>query len=277
MTPSRSTVAGFLLFAAVGCGATNEGVRFDAPPAKYQRAPDGPSRPSAQEVAIVGFVGDATSELKLSDAQRSHVDTILSTLSATHSAALLARKILSRDLASNVEEGKLDESLLLLDAKNLGDARAAVAADDVKALAELHALMDPAQRKAFAAALVARADRLKVDDAKSRLGTWTYDLQLDEAQRAKIEAQLKDDPAGEASARAERDAWDQRLRATAAGFGDVSFQGDAFIDKNVVETTKARTARLLTFLRVVLPELKDKQRARAATIIRSDVGLPPAK
>jgi hypothetical protein len=162
----------------------------------------------------------------------------------------------------------------MLDAKNLGDARAAVAGDDARALGELHALMDASQRKAFAAALVARADHLKVDDTKSRVTTWSYDLRLADAQRAKIEAKLKDDPAGDASARAEHDAWDQRLRATAAGFGEASLQGDAFIDKNVVETTKARTARLVTFLRAVLPELEEEQRGRAAGIIRSDVGLP---
>lgn len=277
MPPSRTVLAGLVLLSTVACGATNGGVRFDTPPDKYQRGPDGPSHPSAQEVAIVGFVGDATSELKLSEEQRQHIDKILGALSDKHAAALLARKLLSRDLASSVEAVALDESLLMLDAKNLGDARAAVAADDVSALAELHALMDPAQRKAFAAALVARADHLKVDDTKSRLATWSYDLRLDDAQRATIEAKLKEDPAGDASARAERDAWDQRLRATAAGFVEASFQGEAFLDKNVVETTKARTARLLTFLKVILPELKQEQRERAAGVIRSDVGLPPAK
>lgn len=277
MTPSRTVLAGLVLLSAVACGATNGGVRFDTPPDKYQRAPDGPSHPSAQEVAIVGFVGDATSELKLSDEQRQHIDKLLGALSDKHAPALLARKLLSRDLASSVEADGLDESLLMLDAKNLGDARAAVAADDVSALAELHALMDPAQRKAFAAALVARADRLKVDDTKSRLATWSYDLRLDDAQRATIEAKLKDDPTGDASARAERDAWDQRLRATAAGFVEASFQGETFLDKNVVETTKARTARLLTFLKIILPELKKEQRERAAGVIRSDVGLPSAK
>lgn len=271
---SRPALVGFVALLAVACGATNGGVRFDTPPAKYQRAPDGPAHPSAQEVAIVGFVGDATSELKLTEDQRRHIDAILSALTEKHAAALLARKVLSRDLAASVDANALDEALLMLDAKNLGDARAAVAGDDARALAELHALMDVSQRKAFAAALVARADHLKVDDPKSRLATWSYDLRLDDAQRAKIEAKLNGDAAGDASARAEHDIWDQRLRATAAGFGEASFQGDVFDDKNVVETTKARTARLVTFLRVVLPELSEEQRGRAAGIIRSDVGLP---
>lgn len=274
MTPSRSALFGFVVLLTAACGATNEGVRFDSPPEPYKRAPDGPAHPSAQEVAIVGFVGDATSELKLTDEQRRRIDAILAELTETHAAALLARKLLSRDLATGVEANALDESLLTLDARNLGDARAAVAADDVRALAALHALMDPPQRKAFAAALVARAAHLKVDDTKSRLTTWSYDLQLDDAQRAKIEAKLSADPAGDASARAERDAWDQRLRATAAGFGEGSFQGDAFMDKDVVVTTKARTARLVTFLRAVLPELTADQRDRASHVIRSDVGLP---
>jgi hypothetical protein len=274
MRTTRPALIGSLLLFAVACGATNGGVRFDAPPEKYQRAPDGPAHPSAQEVAIVGFVGDATSELKLTEEQRRHIDAILSALTEKHAAALLARKVLSRDLAACVAANALDEALLTLDAKNLGDARAAVAIDDVHALTELHALMDPSQRKAFAAALVARADHLKVDDTKSRLATWSYDLRLDDAQRAKIEAKLKDDAAGDASARAEHDVWVQRLRATAAGFGEASFSGDVFNDKSVVETTKARTARLVAFLKVVLPELSEEQRGRAAGIIRSDVGLP---
>lgn len=263
----------FPLLAA--CGATNGGVRFDTPPANYQRAPDGPAHPSTQEVAIVSFVGDATSDLALTADQQQKVNAILDTLTEKHAAALLARKTLSVDLARSVEAATLDEPLLTLDAKNLGDARAAVAPDDVRALADLHALMNPAQRKAFAAALVARADRLKVDDSKSRLATWSYDLRFDAKQRAAVEAKLADDPAGDASAKTERDVWDKRLRATAAAFEGATFQGDAFIDKNVVETTTARTTRLLTFLRAVLPELTKEQRERAATVIRSDVGLPP--
>ena len=163
----------------------------------------------------------------------------------------------------------------MLDAKNLGDSRAAVAPDDVRALAELHALLDAGQRKAFGAALVARAERLKVDDAKSRLTTWSYDLRFEPAQRAAIEAKLTEDPTGDASARAEHDAWERRLRAAGAAFVDPAFDAEVYLDKEVVETTKARTRRLLTFLRVVLPELTKEQRERAATVIRSDVGLPP--
>jgi hypothetical protein len=273
---TRSITLGLFALALVvlGCGATNGGVRFDNPPDTYKRAPDGPAHPSSQEVAIVSFVGDATSELNLTEDQRKSVTTILDAVTEKHSAALLARKTLSVDLSRAVEAGALDEPLLLLDAKNLGDARAAAFPDDVRALGDLHALMNPAQRKAFAAALIARADHLKVDDTKSRMTTWSNDLNFDAAQRAKIEAKLTSDSTGDASARTEHDIWDKRLRATAAAFGEATFQGDVFIDKNVVDTTTARTARLLGFLRAVLPELTKAQLSRAADVIRSDVGLP---
>lgn len=274
MSPLR-TAAYLLPLVALACGATNGGIRFDNPPDQYQRAPDGPTHPSIQEVAIVTFVGDATSELNLDADQRKRVDAILETLNQKHAPALLARQILSVDLSRSVESGTLDEPLILLDAKNLGNARAAVAGDDVRALADLHALMNPAQRKAFGAALVARADHLKVDDTKSRLALWSSDLRFVPEQRARIEATLNDDPTGDASARAEHDTWDKRLRATAAAFGESSFHGDSFIDPNVVDTTTARTARFVTFLRAVLPELAKEQRERAAAVIRSDVGLPP--
>ncbi|CAN5532988.1 hypothetical protein BH09MYX1_BH09MYX1_38610 [soil metagenome] len=267
-------LASLVAVLAIGCGATNGGVRFDPAPDKYERAPDGPARPSSQEVAIVSFVGDATSELRLTDAQRTKVDAILSALTDKHGPSLLARKTLSVDLARCVEANQLDEALLSIDAKNLGDTRAAVSADDARALSELHALMDPTQRKAFAAGLIARAEHLKVDDTKTRFATWSYDLQFDAKQRATIEAKLSDDPTGDASARAEESTWDKRLRATAAAFTEPTFVGDAFDDKDVVDTTKARTARLVSFLKVVLPELTKEQRVRAASVIRSDAGLP---
>ena len=259
----------------VACGVTNGGVRFDNPPPEYRRGPDGPQHPSTQEVAIVSFVSDATAELKLNEAQSARIATISSALNEKHAAALAARRTLSVDLARCVDANALDEALLMLDAKNLGDSRAAVAPDDVRALAELHALLDAGQRKAFGAALVARAERLKVDDAKSRLTTWSYDLRFEPAQRAAIEAKLTEDPTGDASARAEHDAWERRLRAAGAAFVDPAFDAEVYLDKEVVETTKARTRRLLTVLRVVLPELTKEQRERAATVIRSDVGLPP--
>ncbi len=257
-----------------GCGVTNGGVRFDNPP-EQSRDPGGPSQPSPAEVAIASLFGDALAELRLTEAQRTQSQHILDALIEKHRPALLARKVLSVDLARSVEAIKVDGDLLMLDAKNLGDARAASAADDLRALTELHDLLDPTQRAAFAAVLTARADKLKVDDSAARTAAWRYDLHWGDAQDARIREAVAKNAEGDAKAVVERDAWAARLRATAEAFRGEKFTSDAFIDKDVVATTVARTARLVAFLRAVLPLLDDPQRARAATIIRSDVGLPP--
>lgn len=266
----RSHVFALLLVAS--CGATAEGVRFGAAPPPA--APDtAPPRASSPEVGVVVILGDAMAELSLEGAQRDRLVALLDGIKRDHRRSLDARAMMAIDMSRSVESALIDEKLLSLDAQNLGAARAAVAAADGKTLEELHRLLSPEQRKRFAASLSAKADKLRTDDLQSRLGVWRHDLEVTAEQEAKIAPKLEADTASAASARAEREAWRERLKKTAAEFERDAFTAAPYLDPDVEKTTVARIQRVIAFLKVVVPELTQPQLDRAGQIIRAEAGV----
>lgn len=218
------------------------------------------------------LISDAIAELDLDQDQNRKLVGLINDVNTRHQRVQEMRKVLSLDMASSVEAGSVDDKTLLLDAENLGKARADVADADGKSLEELHRILTPPQRKKFAAALADRADKLPTDDAQTRYGNWRSDLQISPDQNEKIAPKIEGDTASAESARAEREAWQKRLRATATDFGGEQFAAKSYLDPDVVKTTVERVRRVISFLQAVVPVLTPKQQKRAGDNLRAEVG-----
>ncbi len=253
------------------CGATGGGARFDLGPSP--QAHETPAaRASSPEVGIVLLISDAIAELDLDQDQNRKLVGLINDVNGRHQRVQEMRKTLALDMASSVEAGNVDDKTLLTDAENLGKARAEVAAPDGQSLEELHRILTPAQRKKFAAALADRADKLPTDDAQTRYGNWRSDLEISPDQNEKIAPKLDADTAIAESARAEREAWQKRLHATAAEFEGEAYSAKSYVDPDVVKTTVERVRRVISFLHAVVPVLTPKQQKRAGDTLRAEVG-----
>lgn len=261
------------LAALAGCGAAGGGVRFGSadPPPTFE--PPSPSRASTPEVGVLTLLSDALSSLALDQAQHERIAALTDEIKRRHRGALNNRTMLAVDTAASVEASAVDEARLVADADALGHARIEAGAGDGKALGELHALLRPEQRAKLSTALAAKADALRLDDFRSRYGLWRTDLRTTPEQDARIEPRLEADTASAESARAEREAWQKRVRSTAVAFKEPAFVATELFDPDPVATTVARIRRLVAFLKVVVPELTDEQRARAASFIRAEAGV----
>jgi hypothetical protein len=256
----------------VGCGATNGGLRFDATPAKPPPELT-TARNSSPEVGVLVLVSDAIANLQLDHGQNDQLVQLVTSVKEKHERVEEMRKVLSIDMASSVAAGVIDDKTLELDAKKLGAARAETAPIDGKALEDLHRILNPAQRKQFATALAARADNLPTDDAQMRYASWRSDLEITVIQNEKIEPKLGDETTIAPSAKAEHDAWQKRLRDTAAAFDKEQFSAaSSYVDPDVEKTTTERVRRVIVFLKLVVPELTQKQQAAAAENLRAEAG-----
>jgi hypothetical protein len=225
-------------------------LRFDATPAKPP--PEiVTARNSSPEVGVLVLVSDALANLELDHAQNDQVVQLVTSTKEKHEHVEEMRKVLSMDMASSVAAGVIDDKTLELDAQKLGKARAEVAPIDGKALERLHDILTPAQRKRFATALAARAENLPMDDATTRYGQWRSDLEITVIQNEKIEPKLTDEPTIAPSAKVERDAWQKRLRDTAATFERDQFSASSYVDPDVEKTTIERVRRVVVFLKLV--------------------------
>ncbi len=256
----------------MACGPGG-GVNFDLTPTpKVHEVPA--ARPSTSpEVGVAVLITDAISTVDLDKEQNRHLIALVREIGEHHQHVQEMRKALALDIASSVESGTIDEGALGADAANLGKARAEVAADDGKSLEELHRVLTPEQRKRVAAAILARIPNLPTDDGQARYGNWRSDLEISIVQNEKIAPKLDGDTSSTASARAERDAWAARLRATATEFEHEMFSAASYLDPEVIKTTIERVRRVTSFLKLVVPELTEKQRQRASENLRAEVGV----
>ncbi len=265
----RAPALAFVFF--LGCGATNGGLRFDATPAKPP--PEiVTARASSPEVGVIVLISDAMANLELDHAQNDQLVQLVSSIKERHQRIEEMRKVLAIDMAASVNAGVIDDKTLELDAQKLGKARAEVAPADGKALEDLHRILTPAQRKQFATALAARADTLPIDDASTRYGNWRSDLEITVIQNEKIEPKLDSETTIDPSAKAEREAWQKRLRDTATAFDKDAFSASSYVDPDVEKTTVERVRRVTTFLKLIVPQLTEKQLAAAAQNLRAEAG-----
>jgi hypothetical protein len=261
-----------LLAASCGGGIAVEG-KFDRPPPPPPPPPTKPIHASPQKVALLDMIGDAISEVALTPEQESHLYSTVEDVRGRHKSVLSLRTTLAIDIATSVEHGKIDEKQIFLDAEQLGKERALVENDDARAIEDLHDTLGPEQRVAFAHALRDAADRVKLDDFRTRYGTWRNDLRITTHQDAVIEPRLRTDTRSATEAQTERAARQKRMRDLADAFAKPKLVAGPFLDPDVERTTEHRVHRLVAFLEIVLPELDADQRDKAASFIRADAGI----
>lgn len=241
------------------------------------------ARPHAMRAGMVGMFLRACDGLELKEAQTTQIDAIEKQLhdQARPSAGAME---LSSALAAGIKAGKLDGAKLATleaDADKAADARRDAQA---KALDDLHAALEPAQRKAVVDKLrqgfaareahrVEHADGGKPDAAqwtKRRLERMTSQLTLDAGQQKKVEALLGKTehpmaPKGEGP-----DAAKVRMTALLDAFASDTFDAKK-LDPGPVGRFKPSEgiARQADFLGKLLPILEPEQRDKlAATMAR---------
>ena len=262
------------LFFLAGCGGgiAVEG-KFDRPPPPPEPAPSKPIHASPQKVALLDMIGDAISEVALTPDQEKHLYAVVEDVRTKHKTVLSLRTTLAIDIATSVENGQIDEKQIFVDAEQLGKERALVESDDAHAIEDLHDTLTPEQRTSFARALRTAADHVKLDDFRTRYGTWRNDLRITQHQDAVIEPRLHEDARSAREAVDERAARQKRMKELADAFEKPKLVAAQYLDPQVQKTTEHRVHRLVQFLEAVLPELDAGQRDKAASFIRADAGI----
>lgn len=219
------------------------------------------------------MIGDAISEVDLDAEQEKQLYGLAESVRLRHKNVLSLRTSLAIDIATSVEGGKIDEPRVFGDAEHLGVERQAVLETDARAIENVHDTLTPKQRTAFALALRERAEHVKLDDFRTRYGTWRNDLHIDVRQDERIEPRLHEDSRSASEAQAEKSQRQKRMIELANAFERPKLVALPFLDHDVRATTEHRVHRFVAFLEVVLPELTDDQRRQAAAFIRSDAGV----
>jgi len=132
--------------AALGCGGTVEQPQTQASAA--QKAPVAP-----QTHGMVKMFGEALGEVALRPDQRTELEKLAVTTDARHAAMADGKKELMLAIADQVEKGSIDKAALQPKIDRIVADLEKGRPEDSAALARMHAILDPEQRKAFVDAL----------------------------------------------------------------------------------------------------------------------------
>jgi Spy/CpxP family protein refolding chaperone len=234
----------------------------------------------------IKFLGEALADVPLTEAQRGQIEKLASDAEARHEPALAARRDLLLLLASQVEAGTLDRAALQPKVDAIVTIARSAQPGDRAAFEQLHAILAPDQRVAFADAVEARAGRAKDAFAgRHGLEKWADVLKLTDAQRDQIRGVLRQSFEASGGWREAHGGHDHD-----GGWGGghrgakvfEAFKQDRFVLDEVVppqdigERSQAVMGRFLTLAGQVLPILTPEQRAGAATLLRARASLPDA-
>lgn len=277
----RSARAGVLLSLVLAAAAASLGCGGSAAAASPAAAA-GTRAPVAQSAhGPIKFLGDALGDVPLTDAQRTQIEKLASDAEARHEPALAARRDLLLLLASQVEAGTLDRAAL----QPKVDAIVAVARSaqpgDRAAFEQLHAILAPDQRVAFADVVEARAGHAKDAFAgRHGLREWAEILKLTDAQRDQIRGILRQSFEASGGWHGWRGWHGGHDHDGGWGGGHrgakvfEAFKQDRFVFDEVApphdigERAGAMTGHFLTLAGQVLPVLTPEQRATAAAHLR---------
>jgi Spy/CpxP family protein refolding chaperone len=179
-------------------------------------------------------------------------------------------KALHTELLAQVKAGKIDQTKLDPHLAALEKDVQAKQDKEAAALNDLHALLDPAQRKALAAevrtkneqrdARMAKFEPSKDDWAKRRLEYTTKALTLDDAQQKKVQAIIEKKDNEQASVRPEmKKQMDALVTAFEADTFDAKKQ-EAFTAP--AKRARAGAAKEVSFLSQLVPVLTPEQREK---------------
>ncbi|MGH7440608.1 MAG: hypothetical protein ACRENE_33370 [Polyangiaceae bacterium] len=264
---------------ALGCG----GSAAAASPATA----GGTRAPVAQSAhGPIKFLGEALGDVPLTDAQRGQIEKLASDAEARHEPVIAARHDLLLLLASQVEAGAIDRAALQPKVDAIVVVARSAQPGDRAAFEQLHAILAPDQRVAFADAVEARTAHGK-EASGGRLGLrqWADVLELTDAQRDSIRGILKQ------SFEAARDGHDHDgHHGHDGGWGGghrgakvfEAFKQDRFVFDEVApahdpgERAKNMTDRFLSIASQVLPVLTPEQRTAAGALLRARANLADA-
>jgi len=131
---------------AVGCGGSVEQPQTQA--SAVSKAPVAP-----QTHGMVKLIGDALGEVALRPDQRTELEKLAVAADQRHVAMGAGKKELMLAVADQLEKGAIDRAALQPKIDRIVSDLEKGRPDDSAALARVHAILDPAQRNAFADAL----------------------------------------------------------------------------------------------------------------------------
>jgi hypothetical protein len=272
---------------------TTESARAASPVGTTQPSASVPREAQEQEEEQEGRVdrsaGDptngllrATNHMPLTDTQKVTVRSLEEQLQTNLKDTGAAFQTFRTDLAAQVRSGAIDQTKVQIDECAASTALQAHVAKEADTLNELHAALDPSQRKAAVAGVRARqgetgevpgaADagmQTPEDLAKSRQARMTRDLGLDTAQQRQVASLLAERPAPSEDPMTEM--MEDRRRRTDALL--TAFESDAFDARATPPAPTASAARMVhegtelevAFLSRLLPILRPAQRDKLAT------------
>jgi Spy/CpxP family protein refolding chaperone len=238
----------------------------------------------------IKFLGEALGDVPLTDAQRAQIEKLAADADGRREPLRTASHDFVLLLAAQVEAGSIDRAALQPKIDTIvATARASQPADRA-AFEQLHAILSPDQRVAFADAVEAHTSRSMGhfrEGALMKMSDWADALKLTDAQRDQIKTILR-----EQHAEAGRDHQDPRRHdhdergpweggRRGARILD-AFKQDRFVFDDVApprdpgQQSARMTDRFLTVAVQVLPILTPEQRSLAAQRLRDRAdSFPP--
>jgi Spy/CpxP family protein refolding chaperone len=259
----RTVVRVAIVIASAALAAPLGIARAESP---TSQAPHG-TQPASSEVGdIAQLVDEAFAGIQLRADQKDALQKIGADVDASVAVVEEARRELLAALADQLDTANVDSNAIQPKMQRVID-RAADASPVVRGSFEkIHAILDPAQRKQFVAALRSSlAAHATAGDVASQVEQWSKTLALTDTQKATITTMLS------AHAEANEVARDRLELVLAA------FPGDTFVMDDLLPATATRTFALQSVLRIVdtahevSTVLTPQQRAIAAKAIRDKI------
>jgi len=255
----------------LGCGGAQTST------ASQPGAVRAPVAPNAN--ADIKIFTDALGDVPLTQPQRAEVERLAADADGRHADVPAARKGLELALADQVDAGRIDRAALQPKIDALVAAVQHTQGPDRTALEQLHTLLDPDQRVAFANALDSRLhERMGEVRHGQRMREWADALKLTEDQRGKIREMLKEQGEKNHPMQAAKDGMSRGAKILGA------FKSDRFVFDEVApaqdlrERVTGAVDRFLGLATQVLPVLTPEQRTAASQRLRSkadSLGLGP--
>ena len=255
----------------LGCGGAQTST------ASQPGAVRAPVAPNAN--ADIKIFTDALGDVPLTQPQRAEVERLAADADGRHADVTAARKGLELALADQVDAGRIDRAALQPKIDALVAAVQHTQGPDRTALEQLHTLLDPDQRVAFANALDSRLhERMGEVRHGQRMREWADALKLTEDQRGKIREMLKEQGEKNHPMQAAKDGMSRGAKILGA------FKSDRFVFDEVApaqdlrERVTGAVDRFLGLATQVLPVLSPEQRTAASQRLRSkgdSMGIGP--
>jgi Spy/CpxP family protein refolding chaperone len=231
----------------------------------------------------IKFLGAALGDVPLTDAQRGQIEKLASDADARHDSGRTARHDLMLALASQVEAGAIDRPTLQPKVDAIATVARTAQPLDRAAFEQLHGILGPDQRVAFADAVEARTAHTFGHFFADHGGMqeWADALKLTDAQRDQIKGILRQDfDGGKGRGGHEHGAWDGGRRGAKIL---EAFKQDRFVFDEVApvrdagQQVETMTDRFLTIAAQVLPVLTPEQRTVAAARLRERASAPDSE